>query len=360
MHPASRLFVSFTALVGCTLLAAPAVAQPAAGDDAKKDDKGGEQWTSLSDSPDDPEPPPPPPPEEPVQRSANPYRASEEPPPPAIEAGQGDHGEDLSETTAWMKDWLPHFASSHAELDFEVWSTSRSTSLTWDAIFQVAVGDKEGVGAFDIDIPWAYSTGVGQAMIGNPTLGGHGGGVVAGIVGIWGGGSIGIPTTTQDSSLESLAVNGEAAYVRALVNGHRFALAAVPVRAAFGVEVQIHPFVYFRTEFAPIFFLSTIPNADVQVTMDQVNELEALSPIGLGGGVRFQEEFFFTEPLATAMDNAALALEPYIAYQPPQGGPYGAPVFARVGLLFALNKPLGFGFDRGKVASLRTAVGVHF
>jgi hypothetical protein len=80
-------------------------------------------------------------------------------------------------------------------------------------------------------------------------------------------------------------------------------------------------------------------------------EFELLANMGVGGGVRLQGVFFPTEEGSSA-DRAQLAFEPYFAYEPEPRG-----FFARVGLLVAADPPLGFGFDRGRVATLRATLG---
>ncbi|MBW2457758.1 MAG: hypothetical protein JRI68_24855 [Deltaproteobacteria bacterium] len=359
-----------------------------------KDDKGDkdEDWTELQVEEDDPEteaaPPPPPPP--PPGGGGSQYRNEPTAPPPdpvAKPTSPRPDDEDGGASRTFMRYWEPQFAWRSIAAEFDVWSTEDFNCFTWDIVARLGVEDFPAY--FDIDIPWTYLSVDGgdddmdQLQFGNPTFGGHGGGKVGGVVGIWGGATVSIPTTfvdenDDDGQGDEFTALALASRARALVDAHRFFALYVPLRFMVGVEVQIHPYVYARAEFAPAFY---IPTGDAQdladalhydaffSVMDQIYEVEALSPIGLGGGVRFQLWWDMNEnmsDLAYGGDRAQTALEPYITYSPPFRGPYEVPVFARVGLLFALDDPVGFGFDdrgRGdhwKVATLRTQVGARY
>jgi hypothetical protein len=256
-----------------------------------------------------------------------------------------------------MVPWVPHSGISHASIEYEVWSTSAFAVHTWDAVLQLSFGDPDGYGAVHFDLPWDYVSALELAAIANPVVGGQGGAKVHDQIALWGGLKIAIPTVTSNSDPDRVAAVGAGTYVRAAVESHRFAVFYVPLRFGLGAEFQIHPLVYLRIEADPMVLIPT-EGQDAELVMDQINEIEALSPIGLGGGLRFQEAFAFTSD----GDKAQLALEPYIAYEPPFEGPYSIPLRARVGLLFALDDPLGFGFDSGplKVASVRTSIGGRF
>ena len=81
--------------------------------------------------------------------------------------------------------------------------------------------------------------------------------------------------------------------------------------------------------------------------LDQGNEIEFRHPVGFGGGFRFQQVIMSTEN-----DVIQLALEPYIGYEAPEPA-----FFFRLGYLWALDEDLGFAFDRGKVAAVRSTFG---
>ena len=98
-------------------------------------------------------------------------------------------------------------------------------------------------------------------------------------------------------------------------------------------------------------FFVPLGGEDVEFIIEQGNEVEYLTDMGLGGGARLQLVF----PLTTN-DKIQTATELFGVYEAPEKS--GA--FVRVGFLLALDKQLGFGFDQGKVASLRLSGGYKF
>ena len=247
------------------------------------------------------------------------------------------------------------------------------TIMSWDAVARVAFGE-ESTFALDLGLPWAWADG-GDAIIGNPVIGLLGGGKLADPVGMYGGFWIGIPTKPgiPDISDQDAQRRAGQALITALLRGgiqsHRFVPIFVPLRFGIGAEFQLHPLVYLRTELAPQINVG-LEGVNSTLTIDHITDVEVLSPIGLGGGLRLQEYFTPLDlPLysifsfgTTSVDRAQVALEPYIAYEPPRQGDYAVPIYARVGLLMALDEPLGFGFASNgfKVATLRTSIGATF
>ncbi len=352
MEPMRR--VGLGVAVACCLASTPAQSQVELPQPQPPDDR---EWKELSETEDPPEA------EEeeedasrPSAGAANPYRQSNQPTPiDEPEPDDGDRGSDYSESVAWMVQWVPRSGISHASLEYELFSTEVGAMHTWDAVLQLAFGEPDAYGALHVDLPWGYLSTNDTASIANPVLGGQGGAKLHDQIALWGGFKIAFPTVTASSDPDRAQVVAAGAVVRALAEAHRWALFAVPLRLNLGAEFQIHPLVYFRLEADPMVLVPT-EGQDAEVVMDQINELEALSPIGLGGGARFQGVYLFTSP----GDKAQLALEPYIAYEPPFEGPFSLPLRARIGLLFALDAPLGLGFDPGKLMTLRTSIGARF
>ncbi len=361
-----------------------------------QDDKGGkdEEWTELQVEEDEPEPATAPTAAPPPGAGGSQYRPEpiEPPPDPASpphtpRPNDEEDDEGGSESRTFMRYWEPQFAWRSVRAEFDVWSTEDFNCYTWDVVARLGVEDFPAY--LDIDLPWtflAWDGGSDQLQFGNPTFGGHGGGKLGDHVGLWGGMTVSVPTTFIDENddegqADEFLALSLASRARALVDAHRFTALFVPLRFQLGVEVQIHPFVYARAELAPAIY---IPTEDVDQltggyayaafysTMDQIYEVEALSPIGLGGGVRFQvwTELGADVGVDSGRDLAQMALEPYIAYSPPFRGPFEMPLFARLGLLFALDNPLGFGFDEQdgpqdgsanwKVATVRALVGGRY
>jgi hypothetical protein len=113
-----------------------------------------------------------------------------------------------------------------------------------------------------------------------------------------------------------------------------------------GIEAHFADSFYYRGELVPGLHFP-VDGGDFVFTTEQGNEIEARAGMGLGGGLRFQEVFYWTEN-----DLIQLALEPFVSYEPPAPG-----FFARFGFMLALDEQLGFGFDAGKVAAFRLTLG---
>ena len=367
--------VLVTALTTASLLVggAPALAQGKTatkkddkkkGDDAPEEPKDDRKWSTIEETAENlPEAQQPgAPPDD--NGGASPYR------PPATDDVQVISGfeddepkqtkdSEYSESVAWMEDWTPRYASSRAGLEYDVYVGSEAASLmTWDLGFQLAFGEEETF-TFGATLPFGYVRDFG-AVIGNPVISLLGGGKVHEQVGLWGGLRIAIPTLPSADLLggdtANLLSKLALSQLRAGTELHRFFPLSVPVRLPFGGEFQLHPLVYLRVEIDPTLFFPTQSGGANSVVMDQINELEVLSPIGLGGGIRLQESFILTD----ATDRAQVGLEPFISYEPPSEGDYAVPVYARLGLMMALDSPRGFASDTNKVATLRFAVGAKF
>lgn len=342
--------IGFGVALACLLASAPGWSQ----DEPQKPEEDPERWKELSETEDPPEAVE----EEEEPRvtpgAANPYRGApvevEE-----VEPDESDRGSEYGESVAWMVPWVPHSGISHASAEYEVFSTAQGAMHTWDVVLQLSFGEPDGYGALHLDLPWGYLSTIDTASIANPVVGGQGGAKVHDQIALWGGFKISFPTVTANSDPDRAVVVATGSIVRAGAELHRFALFSVPLRFSVGAEFQIHPLVYLRIEADPMVLIPT-EGQGAAVLMDQINEIEALSPIGLGGGVRFQGVYVFTG----SGDIAQLALEPYIAYEPPFEGPFSVPLRARVGLMFALDEPLGFGFDPGRLMTVRTAIGGRF
>jgi len=363
-----------TVLIAALLGTTAAQAQPAKPDEGKAGEAKPDEapkaepdqgWSTLEPTADN-EPEDRTPDEQPQPTSPTPYRKDLTDPfaiPEPKKDSEDDEDEGYSESVAWMEDWLPRYASSRAGVDFDV-LLDDPTAMSWDLTARVAFGE-DSTFALDLALPWAWADG-GKAIIGNPVIGGLGGGKVADEVGLFGGFWIAIPTKPglpDISDSNAGATYAQAlgtAFLRAGIESHRFVPIFVPLRFAIGGEFQLHPLVYLRTQLAPQ-INAGLDGVDTTLTMDHITDFEALSPIGLGGGLRFQEYFTLVDPtLYGSSDRAQLGLEPYIAYEPPRQGDYAVPLYVRVGLLMALDNPLGFGFSSGKIATLRTSIGTTF
>ena len=196
--------------------------------------------------------------------------------------------------------------------------------------------------------------GGGGFLLGNPTLGAHYADSYNEQIAFFFGGSVSIPTihgidSNDNDDEDRVAALAAVAPTRAAYDLHRFVPEAIPIRARGGAEIRILPWLYYRGDLAPVMYIPT-GGQDVEFLIEQSNEIEARTPTGLGGGLRLQEVFTLTEG-----DDIQTALEPFVSYEPAPAG-----VYARLGLLMALDEELGFAFDQGKVLTARLAGGYKF
>jgi len=212
----------------------------------------------------------------------------------------------------------------------------------------------------DFDFPWAFAArtpGPDRLTLGNPTIGVHYATALGRHAAFFIGGSGTIPT--HYGARSNGAGNYDAAvlasYARALYDLHRFLPEYVYVRAPVGLEMAFRP-LFLRFYVTPVFW-GPVGN-DVRVAelvLEHATEIELLANMGLGGGIRLQAVVMPTRDndlRVTRDDEAQLAFEPFFAYEPE---PHG--FFARVGLLVAVDRPYGFGFEHDRVATVRATLG---
>jgi hypothetical protein len=207
----------------------------------------------------------------------------------------------------------------------------------------------------DFDFPWGYAgpdAGNGSFVLGNPTLGAHYATRLGAHAEFFVGGAITVPTHFRDSLGTARA--GDLTYIRVYDDFYRFLPEYVDVMARVGVELAFRP-LFMRFDLRPVALVpvgNDVPNNRAELIVLSGNEFELLARMGLGGGLRLQGVFFPTDRALFQNDRAQLAFEPFFAYEPE---PHG--FFVRLGLLIAADPPLGFGFDRDKIATVRASMG---
>jgi hypothetical protein len=264
------------------------------------------------------------------------------------------------------------FWPSHIEFDFgPVTSSINIYEFVWCPYAQIELVKHVYL---DVELPFAYVTASVSTessdpnvtvkqndesndafAFGQPTIGAHYGANVTPELAFHAGGTVSVPTLIHITDDARIAAAAYAINSRADFDSHRFFLDHMPIRARGGIEYRILPELYYRGDIAPVFAIpfnhtesdGSESNNKVEFFIDQGNEIEYRLDSGLGFGFRFQEVFILTEH-----DKIQTAAEPFIGYEPSHPG-----VYARLGFLVALDKSAGFGFDQGKVASLRTTVG---
>ncbi|XXY47563.1 hypothetical protein WME91_46920 [Sorangium sp. So ce269] len=218
----------------------------------------------------------------------------------------------------------------------------------------------------DAELPFAYGSSDARApgpaegdaatvapelegfFFGNPSIGLHYSASVLPMLMLVGGLAASIPIT-QDPSDDTKAAAAAALAVRGYFDSQRVLLEHVPLRARGGIELRLIEAFHVRSDLVAMFAIPT-DGGDTELFIEQGNEAELRSLGGFGVGARLQAAFPLTET-----DKLQLAAEPFVGVEPPTSGMY-----FRAGLLVALDEPLGFGWEQGKLATVRVALGAKF
>lgn len=260
--------------------------------------------------------------------------------------------------------WRSKFQGHRLAGEFDWWGTKQSNSLTWGFIGQIELVDTVHL---DFELPLTYgSYDFGFSLtgdsneedafaLGNPTVGVHYADTLTRNVALLAGGTISV-SPNLDPDLDTLFATALGNASRAYFDQHRLMAEYLFIRPRVGVEVRFASVFYYRGDLSPVVWIPIGEDAeDPELVIDQGNELEVRADIGLGGGLRFQQVLSPTLDDGGIFDDdedrAQTALEPYFVYEPDRG------FTARLGYLVALDEPLGFGFDRRKVATLRVQLG---
>ena len=178
------------------------------------------------------------------------------------------------------------------------------------------------------------------------------------------GGRLSAPLAGASDAQPWQAANFLSAVAMTLWDLHLWAYKYLPIGLRGGVEYETKESVFFRGVLEPTLYIP-LGNSDKLLFADTRKaeffyqlrvEAEARSKSGWGGGLGLQVVHAISQSASGPNgDNAQGAAEPFVSYDSPT-------TFARLGVLVALDRPLGFGFDSGlfKVASLRLGVGSHF
>jgi len=216
-----------------------------------------------------------------------------------------------------------------------------SPNLYLDVELPFAYGSREAdnVGPFFID-RWSAGT------FGNATVGIHATGWVNPGFAYHLGAGLAIPTMlASDPKYEARYAGALAVAGRGGLDAHRFFSEHLGVRGGGGVEIELTELLLLRSS---LYVASYVPfHDDFELYADQVNELEARLPSGIGGGLRLQEVLMVTE-----RDNLQTALEPFVSYEPGK-----KQLFGRVGLMLPLDEGIGPFWKAGNPITLRMSGG---
>jgi hypothetical protein len=239
--------------------------------------------------------------------------------------------------------------------DIDLWPTRDWTLISVGFIDHIELTDNVFLA---LDLPWAYGAshpGGDGFTLGNPTVGVYYATRLGNRAAFYIGGTATPPLHIDGDGPGDTGVARTAALARALDDLHRFWPNHVYLRMLLGFEIGVRP-VFLKFDFTPVFWIP-IPDEgdDPEFVLEHATELEILANMGLGGGGRFQAVFFPTERFNRgpgSRDYAQLGVEPFFAYEPEPRG-----FFARAGVLFGVDPPLGPPFDRNNVVTIRGTLG---
>jgi len=250
-------------------------------------------------------------------------------------------------------DWSPNTMQTKVVGAFDLWPGREVLGLAWKAEGQIGVTPNVFIdvglafGHFSFDAgPFASFN---HAVFGNPMIGAHYARFITPDLSFYAGGAAGVPVLA-DPSQETAITGSFLAGIRAYDEAYYYVPSSLPIRGFGGIEYRIKPVLFLRGEIAPVTYIGISRNQDSEFFMSHSAEIEYRHPSGFGAGGRLQGVFMFTQS-----DAAQFAMEPFLIYQPGTRG-----VYLRLGFLIALDEPLGFGFDRNKVATLRFMGGYRF
>lgn len=187
--------------------------------------------------------------------------------------------------------------------------------------------------------------------LGNPTIRVHYARTSGGLT-WYVGGRASLPVVGIVDSNDQEYANATAASAMTLYDLHLWT-SSLPIAGVGGIEAHVADALFVRAEFSPGFLIplhdrngAVAGGSKVHFLYQLRGELEGRAASGWGGGGALQFIHIPTED----GDNGQSALEGFGSYD-------DGKLFARLGLLLALDSPLGFGFDKGKVATAHFRIG---
>jgi hypothetical protein len=182
------------------------------------------------------------------------------------------------------------------------------------------------------------------------------------------GGRLSAPLAGASDAEPWITANGLSAIAMTLYDAHYWVYKYLPIGMRGGLEYAGTPSQkgtgFFRAEIAPTLYIPLDANdarflgarrtAEFYYQMRVEGEFRSASGWGGGAGLQLVHAISEGDTFGRG-DNAQAALEPFGSYT-------SGSTFARLGILIAVDPPLGFGFDSGllKVAALRLSLGSYF
>lgn len=194
-----------------------------------------------------------------------------------------------------------------------------------------------------------------RAGFGNPTVGAHWADEITDKWWLHLGGMASVPLASVDEG-DWTRTMFLSAVTMAIHDSYLWLVDYIPITGDFGVEYQPIDPIFVRMSLQPIIAIpigarggrAVGTGREAELILQNVFEFEARADVGVGGGVSLLPVHVTTE----SGDNFQVSMEPFFGYD----NDY---FFMRVGGRLALDRPLGFGFDQGRVATLHLRLGGH-
>lgn len=260
------------------------------------------------------------------------------------------------ESPARAADFAPAFTTSRAGGFIDLWPTKNTFGLWFGGEIQIGVTPKVfldfSVSGSYIDVDYGFGK-FQHAAYGNPTFGVHYADQVKRNFAFFVGGMLTFPALHDpDAEVGTAALFSSP--MRGYYDSDRFYTGRMAIRAMGGIEWEIARHWYFRAEARPLLSIQTRRETDFLAGTDDViwflehaAEGEYRLDNGLGFGLRLQGVL-----IPQANDAYQAMAEPFLALTPRSRG-----LYLRVGFPVALDRQLGFGFDDGRVATIRFSIG---
>jgi hypothetical protein len=210
----------------------------------------------------------------------------------------------------------------------------------------------------DVKLPLAMNFGSRAdklyASPGNPTVGVHYDVSHTATTAWYIGGRVGVPLVHLIDDDNARLASTLGAYTSALYDLHLWVPDHLPVGFFAGVESAVARNVIVRGELAPEVHMRLRERSGdngAEFLYQGRIELEARGESGWGGGAAVRLVHLVS---SEADDTTQSAFDLFGSYTTPSA------LFARLGMLVAMDQPLGAGFDTGKVLTLHGALGTRF
>jgi len=168
------------------------------------------------------------------------------------------------------------------------------------------------------------------------------------------GGGLVLPVGSFTDDADYLFPLGTAFAATTFYDGYLWAVDAIPIYATGGVDIRITDWMSAQAEMKIVPWIPIDDRNDAELFIQNRFGAEFRHPeLGIGGGldVLLVADLLDDSNLLSGNDDRAqVAMEPYFAYTNER-------FFLRLGLRQALDEPLGFAFDDGKVVSGHLTVG---